>query len=76
MAFVIGFVCFIFSCMFVLTFQVWNSRRIKVLENDIDFQKAIITELNLKLQHYEQEKNNKTEKGKDKESGQQAPETT
>jgi ribosomal protein S6 len=66
MSFVVGFICFLFACMIILTLQVWNSRRIKSLENDLSYQKDIITELNIKLQHYEQEKRKEAKKHKGK----------
>jgi hypothetical protein len=70
MAFIVGFVCFLFACAVILTIQVRNTRRIQCLERDLEFQKTIILELNHKLQSYEQEKT-KSKKGKGKKPGQQ-----
>jgi hypothetical protein len=73
MSFIVGFVCFLLACAFILTLQVRNSRRIKLLENDVNFSKQTIEELNLKLQLYEQKETSKESEGQGEEPGQQAP---
>jgi len=73
MSFIVGFICFLLSSMVILTIQVRNSRRIKILESDLEFQKSVIEELNTKLSNYEQEKEEAKKGSKGKERGQQTP---
>lgn len=54
MQFLFGIIC-VFLAAFTLTFQIWNSRRIKRIEDITD-------NLTLKLQTYEQEKQAKKER--------------